>query len=205
MIHRIAFVAALGIAGAAAGFAQSSAGASSSAAVMQSSPAQGASLTPQQKAAQETLRAQMQAMANQGNQAGCPLYLESAQVTPSAAYLPVGSRQPDEGALDLRFRNQSGKAIASVSITAHLRAKHNIYDLDASELDLRLMFSGVSAVDKAAEQLRTIQLPEKMYMYGVARVSLDQVTFDDGGMWTASATRNNCTTTGPPIERIEMK
>jgi hypothetical protein len=63
--------------------------------------------------------------------------------------------------------------------------KQSVYQLDASALDLRLMFSGVDAADKAAGQLREIRVPEKMYAYGVTRVSLQQVLFTDGTFWTA--------------------
>jgi hypothetical protein len=72
-----------------------------------------------------------------------------------------------------------------VSITARFLGKRNIYQLDANAFDLRLTFSGVDAADEAAEQLREIRMPEKMYAYGVTRVSLEQVLFADGTFWTA--------------------
>ena len=66
-------------------------------------------------------------------------------------------------------------------------------------------FLGVDAADKAAEQLREIRLPEKMYAYGVTRVELEQVTFGDGTFWMAMG-RNNCSlnVTGT-AERVEAK
>jgi len=166
----------------------------------------GQELTPQQKNAIETaqakMRAQVREMLGRLNQAGCPLYLESASVAPHAGYLPVGSRGSDGGALHLHFRNESGKAIASASITVQLKSKRSIYDLDASVFTMPLTVSGVDVADKAAEQMRSFGLPDKMYLYGAARVTLDQVTFADGSTWTASPSDNTCHT--GPLMGIEQ-
>jgi hypothetical protein len=125
-------------------------------------------------------------------QAGCPVVLTSARLNWPASYLPVTSAgKVTEPNLALGFQNSSGRAIRSVSIVARFLGKQSIYQLDANSFDLRLAFSGVDAADKAAEQLREIRLPRKMYAYGVTRVSLEQVTFADGSFWTAMG-RSNC-------------
>ncbi|MGC2637118.1 MAG: hypothetical protein WA294_08050 [Acidobacteriaceae bacterium] len=139
------------------------------------------------------------------DQSGCPLYLESAYASSAAGLLPVDARVHDGGTLSLHFRNQSGKAIRSAAITAHLRVKTNIYDLDAHALDLRLTISGTTGVDRALSQVESIALPQHIYLFGVAQVTLDQVTFEDGSVWMASAASNTCATSGPSSEKVELK
>lgn len=140
------------------------------------------------------------------SQAGCPLMMTRAHLNWPASYLPVTSAdRVTEPNLALSFQNLSGKPIRSVSVTARILAKRNIYDLDAAAFDLRLTFSGVDAADKAAEQLREIRLPAKMYAYGVTRVSLEQVMFADGSFWMTSP-RNNCSLdVRGSGERVEAK
>ncbi len=126
------------------------------------------------------------------SQSGCPVVLTSAQLNWPASYLPVTSAEKvTQPNLALGFRNSSGKAIRSVTITARFLGKQSVYQLDASAFDLRLTFSGVDTADDAAEQLREIRVPEKMYAYGVTRVSLEQVQFTDGTFWTAFG-HGNC-------------
>jgi len=126
------------------------------------------------------------------SQAGCPVTLTSARLNWPASYLPVTrAEKVTEPNLALGFQNSSGKAIRLVTITARLLGKHDIYQLDADAFDLRLTFPGVDAAGKAAEQLREIRVPATMHAYGVTRVSLEQVLFDDGSLWTA-VTHNHC-------------
>jgi hypothetical protein len=136
------------------------------------------------------------------DQASCPLFLQSASVASAASFLPVDAKANSGGTLSLRFRNASGKAIRSASITAHLRIKTNLYDLDAHSLDLRLTLAGTQDLDKTLDQIQRIVLPQNMYLFGVAQVSLDQVSFADGSVWTAPAAHNACGTSGPAIDRI---
>jgi hypothetical protein len=167
----------------------------------QAVPAPGSELAP----GMMTLELQAVAPMPQ-SQAGCPVVLTSARLNWPASYLPVTSAEKvTEPNLALNFRNSSGKAIRSVTITARFLVKQNVYQLDASGFDLNLTFSGVDAADKATEQLREIRLPEKMYAYGVTRVELEQVTFGDGTFWMAMG-RNNCSlnVTGT-AERVEAK
>lgn len=153
-----------------------------------------------------TARAQVFAGSTQSQQLGCPLMLTGAHLNWPATYLPVTSAERvTEPSLALNFRNEAGKAIRSVGITARFLAKRNPYQLDATPFDLRLTFGGVGAADQAASQLREIRLPEKMYAFGVTRVSLDQVTFADGSFWMASG-RSNCSLdVKSSAERVEAR
>jgi hypothetical protein len=135
----------------------------------------------------------LQAVPLPESQAGCPVVLTSARLNWPASYLPVTSAEKVMAPnLALGFHNSSGKPIRSTTITARFLGKQSLYQLDANAFDLRLTFSGVDAADKAAEQLREIRLPEKMYAYGVTRVSLEQVTFADGTFWMAGMGHSNC-------------
>ena len=136
--------------------------------------------------------------------AGCPLALTSASVAPAAGYLPVSPEPGHDGALRLQFRNSSGKAVRSATITAHLRVKRNIYALDASPVDVQLTFSGTRELDRDLEQLRRIPLPDHAYLFGVAQVSLDQVVFADGTFWISQGT-NSCSVRGGASLPIEAK
>jgi hypothetical protein len=142
----------------------------------------------------------------QPSQAGCPLMMTSAHLNWPASYLPVTSAEKvTEPNLALNFRNTTGKPIRTITITAQFLAKKNLYQLDATTFDLRLSFSEVDAADKAAEQLREIRLPQKMYAYGVTRVSLDQVMFADGSFWMAAG-HNSCSLdVKGSTERVEAR
>jgi hypothetical protein len=185
------FVSALVMLAATAGFGQSQApapDADSQSPVVEVHPGVLASPQEMEKRwmeAQAESRLQLWAL-SPPSQAGCPVVLTSAQLNWPASYLPVTSAEKvTEPNLALGFRNSSGKAIRSVTITARFLGKQSVYQLDANAFDLRLTFSGVDAADKAADQLREIRVPQKMYAYGVTRVSLQQVLFTDGTFWTA--------------------
>jgi hypothetical protein len=164
----------------------------------QPDPVLQAKVQAQMTQAQAQLRAQM----DKANQTGCPLYLKSASVAPVAGYLPVANRNNGDGALNLHFRNQSGKAIRSASITAHLKVKTNVYALDARPLEVQLSFSGTSDMDKKADQLARITLPGHAFLFGVATVTLDQVTFADGSFWIANRGVNTCSVGGAGTQRV---
>jgi hypothetical protein len=195
------FLSALLLAAASAAFAQNPAPAQS---VVLIQPGQ--DLTPQQKDAFEKAsgmtRAQMNAMVGRMNQTGCPLYMESASVDSRAGYLPVTARDAQNGVLNLRFRNQSGKAMASVGVTARVNLKTNIYALDAHTVELRLNFAGTRNLDREEPQGIQIGLPPHAYLFGVARVTLDQVTYADGSVWSAPASNNTCRTAGGSLAGI---
>jgi hypothetical protein len=189
------FVSALLLAAVPAAFAQSQ-GPARSIPLIQP----GQDISPQQKDALEKAsgmtRAEIDALLDSVTQAGCPLYLRSASVAPEGGYLPVTAQNRQDGVLDLHFHNQSGKPIASVAITAQVNVKTNIYALDAHTLQLRLAMAGTQDLDKTLDQIQHIVLPQHVYLFGVAQVTLDQVTFVDGSVWTASS-RNNVCRTGP--------
>jgi len=194
------FVSALLLAAVPAVFAQQNPG--QAAVVLQN----GAAVSLQQQAALAKGAAEEAAELSRMRQTGCPLYLESASVAPEAGYLPVTAQNRQDGALDLHFRNQSGKAIASAAITARVNVKTNVYALDAHPLELHLTLPGTEDLDKALDQMEHIVLPQHVYLFGVARVTLDQVTYADGSVWTAPANQNVCRTSGPlGAERVEAK
>ena len=156
---------------------------------------------------------QMKAYAKHMNavaiQFACPLFMTSASVAGSAGYLPVGQRRPDDGTLTLHFRNQSGKAIRSASVTATVNVKTNIYDLDAHPIVLQLSVPGTEDVDRDLNQLTQIDLPRHYYdlprhyyLFGVAQVSLDGVTYADGTNWTAPKQNNYCRVNAQASEKI---
>ncbi|MGC2618041.1 MAG: hypothetical protein WA414_03315 [Acidobacteriaceae bacterium] len=169
----------------------------------------GQQLTPQQKrdleAAQAKARARAQGIFDQMNQVGCPLYLKSASVAPAAELLPVSMRNGGDGALNLQFRNQSGKAIRFATITAHLKVKTNVYALDARPLEVQLSFSGTRDLDKEADQLTHIALPGHVYLFGVMAVTLDQVTYADGTFWIADRGANSCKVGGLGEQLLQAK
>lgn len=133
----------------------------------------------------------------------CPLLLTGASVAPNAHYQPVKAQGSPDSALDLRFRNLSSKAIRSVSITAHVKIKTNVYALDAHPFQVHLTFSDLS---RDVDQVSHIALPAQDYLFGVAWVSLDAVTFADGATWSAPQQYNYCRTPpGQGIDRIEAK
>jgi hypothetical protein len=45
-------------------------------------------------------------------------------------------------------------------------------------------------------------LPPHAYLFGVARVTLDQVTYADGSVWNAPASNNTCRTAGGSLAGI---
>lgn len=138
------------------------------------------------------------------DQTGCPVVLTQAHLNWPATFMPVTAAQKvTEPKLALGFQNPTGKAIRSVSITARFMGKSSKYQLNATALDLHLTFSGTDSADKEAEQLREIRLPEKMYVYGVTRIALDQVTFSDGKFWSSVGHSNCAMNVQGSTERIE--
>ncbi len=145
----------------------------------------------------------LQGMPRSPDQTGCPVVLTQAHLNWPATLIPVtAAEKVTEPNLALGFQNPSGKAIGSVSITAKFLGKTSKYQLDANAFELRLTFSGSDSPDKTAEQLREIRLPEKMYAYGVTRISLDQVTFEDGTVWSAVGHSNCALNVAGSAERI---
>lgn len=153
----------------------------------------------------EAMKAQAEYMNHLALHPICPLFVTSATVAATAGYLPVAQRRPDDGTLSLHFRNQSGKTIRSASISATVKVKTNIYDLDAHPVPLHLTFSSSGDADRDLDQLTQIELPPHYYVFGLAQVSLDRVTYTDGTNWSNPKPGNYCTTNWQGIRQIEAK
>ncbi|MBT9331064.1 hypothetical protein [Paracidobacterium acidisoli] len=134
-------------------------------------------------------------------EAECPVELTA--VSPAAqAHLQLTSPVQSEGGIELSFRNQSGKEIRSMEVGAELKVKRNVYDLDAATVKLDLTVSGTGVVDPANNLMRS--LPVDAALFGVGTVTLEEVTFADGSVWTPAG-RVACSVRGNGTQRIEMK
>jgi hypothetical protein len=121
------------------------------------------------------------------SQAECPVVLTSASLTPYLMLLRASSGFPLEGGLDLHFRNASGKEIRSMDFDAVFLAKKTIYDLNGVKVTLHLTADGTGSIDNTFEQLRHLPLPARTNPVLLDRITLEQVTFRDGSVWTAKA------------------
>jgi hypothetical protein len=83
--------------------------------------------------------------------------------------------------------------------------KTDVYALDARPLEVQLNFSGTSDLDKEADQLTRITLPGHVYLFGVATVTLDQVTYADGTFWIADQSANTCKVGGLGERLLQAK
>jgi hypothetical protein len=183
------FVSAFLLAAAAAGFAQSQAGSPAN----QGSVGVSDSTEPVFRDQINQMLSTAIANTQPSNQVGCPVVLTGAHLNWPASYLPVTSAEKiTEPSLALGFHNASGKGVRSVTITARFLGKKNVYNLDANAFDLRLTFDSVATANKVEEQMEEIQVPAKMYAYGVTRVSLERVTFADGTFWISWGHGDNC-------------
>jgi hypothetical protein len=140
----------------------------------------------------EDLEKNVQAIIDRADQAGCPVKLTSAGLTPYLLLLRTSTNAPaTQGGLDLQFENASGKEIRSMEFDARFLAKKSIYDLKAEKIDLHLTASGTSSIDKTFDHLRHLPLPERTNPVMLSTVMLEQVTFSDGSVW-APANDNYC-------------
>jgi hypothetical protein len=124
---------------------------------------------------------QMQKMADRA----CPVVLTSANLTPHLLLLRAGGDAGKDGGLDLEFRNASGKSIFSMELAVQILAKKSIYDLAATRIHLDLTAYGARSADETFAQLRHLALPEGMNPSIVESVTLKQVFYEDGTVWTA--------------------
>lgn len=132
----------------------------------------------------------LQAASDRVNQVGCPVVLTSAWLSPYLMLLrdgmtPSPDTVRDGSGIDLRFRNASGKEIRSMELDAVFLAKKSIYDLNGVKITLHLTATGTDSIDSTFEHLRHLPLPAKTNPVLVDNVSLEQVTFADGSVWTA--------------------
>jgi len=132
--------------------------------------------TAQQKELQKTMR-----LLSHGN---CPVLLTSAWMTPHLMLLTTTGESNGNG-IDLEFNNVSGKEIRSMEFSARILVKKSIYDLGyIPAIQLYLTANGVRNLDKTFAQLRHLQLPENIQGGLVESVTLEQVNFADGSIWT---------------------
>lgn len=109
------------------------------------------------------------------SRAGCPVAFTNVALETKARLMPVQLGQPQDGSLSFSYENQSGKQIQSIAVRVELRVKKSVYDLDATPIALDMMLTGKSAQEK---------LPLAVRAYGFTRVTLQQVTYSDGTIWT---------------------
>jgi hypothetical protein len=115
----------------------------------------------------------------------CPVVLTSANLTPHLMLLRAEGDSSRDGGLDLEFRNASGKSIDSMEFSVQILARKSIYDLAATRIHLDLAAYGARSADETFAQLRHLSLPEGMNPSIVESVTLKQVFYEDGTVWTA--------------------
>lgn len=134
-------------------------------------------------------------------QAECPVVLTSAWLAPRLQLLKSGD-DPDANGIDLEFRNASGKAINSMQLSATILVKKSIYDLGyLAPAHLSLTAYGSRNIDAAFAELRRLTLTTQMHPVLVDSVRLEQVTFEDGSVWSP-ATDQYCGLKPDPMRSI---
>jgi hypothetical protein len=113
-------------------------------------------------------------------QAGCPVIFTDVALKTNAHFMRVRQGAPPDRSVDFQYKNQSGKLIAAISVRADLKVKKSVYDLDTTTVTLNMALSGTGA-----EEI----LPLTMLAYGLDRVTLEQVSYIDGTIWTADTKR----------------
>ena len=147
------------------------------------------------------LRALSLRMMERSVQANCPVVLTSAWLAPHLQLLRSGNLSDEKG-IDLEFRNASGKAIRSIELSATILVKNSIYDLGyLPPVHLHLTAYGTQNIDSAFAELRRLSLPEEMHPALVDGVRLEQVTFEDGSVWSP-ATDQFCGLKPDPMRSI---
>jgi hypothetical protein len=132
---------------------------------------------------------EIQKMMDRANQANCPVMLTSAGLTPHLMLLNA-TGDASENSLDLEFRNTSGKEIRSMEFSARILVKRTVYDLDyLPAIHLYLTAYGTRSLDATFAQLRHLSLPADIHPSLVENVTLEQVTFADGSLWTSRGDR----------------
>jgi hypothetical protein len=126
-------------------------------------------------------------LSDANRQIGCPVAFTDVALRREARYMPVKQDATSDNSLAFKYKNQSGKLIDSIVIRVELTVKWSIYDLDAITITRYVTLTGTS------EEV----LPLKnLLMYGLGSVTLEQVTYVGGDVWTPGANRN-CRYTNP--------
>jgi hypothetical protein len=113
-------------------------------------------------------------------QIGCPVAFTDVALKRDARYMPVKQGTAPDSSLAFKFKNLSGKQIESISVRVEVKAKRSIYDLDAATISRDMTLTG-----KSGEIL-----PLNMLAYGLVRVTLQQITYAGGEVWTPGQNKN---------------
>jgi hypothetical protein len=114
-------------------------------------------------------------------QIGCPVTFTDVALKRDAHYMPIKQGEATDNSLDFRYKNQSGKQIESISVRVELKVKRNIYDLDAITITRYMTLTGNSGEVLPLKSLLT---------YGLGSVTLEQVSYVGGDVWTPSTNKN---------------
>jgi hypothetical protein len=127
---------------------------------------------------------ELQKVMDHANQANCPVVLTSAWMTPHLMLL-TAAHEPTGSGIDLEFNNVSGKEIRLMEFSAKLLVKKSVYDLGyLPPIYLHLTAYGTGSLDQTFAQVRHLPLPDGIHAGLLQGVTLEQVTFDDGSIWT---------------------
>jgi hypothetical protein len=119
-------------------------------------------------------------------QIGCPIAFTDVVLKRDARYMPVKQDTAPDNSLAFKYKNSSGKVIDSISIRVELRVKRSIYDLDTTTITRYMTLTGTSGE----------VLPLNLLTYALGSVTLEQVTYLGGEVWTPDANKN-CRYIGP--------
>lgn len=113
-------------------------------------------------------------------QTGCPVVFTNVALHRDARYMPVKQGDPPDNSLAFEYKNESGKLIESIWVRVELKVKRSIYDLDATTITRDMTLTANS------EEV----LPLDLITYGLGTVTLEQVTYSGGKVWTPGAKKN---------------
>lgn len=124
------------------------------------------------------------------SQAGCPVtFMNVSLNNPGHMMLVRGADQ--NGSIGFQYKNLSGKQLESIEVRVELTVKRSVYDLDAITITRDMTLTGDSEA--------TLPLPA--FAYSVGRVTLEQVNYVGGTVWTPK--EKTCSFTQPSTtERI---
>ena len=146
-------------------------------------------------------RSQLQGILDRTADANCPVVLTGVWLAPRLQLLKSGDASDGNG-IDLEFRNASGKEIRSMELSATVLVKKSIYDLGyLPPVHISLTAYGTRNIDSAFDELRRLTLPTQMHPALVDGVRLEQVTFDDGSVWSPK-TNQYCGLQPDPMRSI---
>ncbi len=123
------------------------------------------------------------------SQEGCPVVFTAVRLDRPAEFLPTTSslRARTKANLHLSYSNPSGKEIAFIRLTSHLKVKENRYTLDAAEIVMPLTFT-----PSTGELSTETSIPLFRNIVGFDRLALESVIFRDGSGWHAAKEHHTC-------------